>query len=76
MARVKKHTFDDLNEQKRSMNIQEVFSFLNDYEIVKNFTVKRDFVRKIIAQINLRTKPKDYKTPGELDIDGFTEFIL
>ena len=74
---VKKLTFDDMRDQKNTMSLTEVFAFLNDFNMNKNFTIKRDDIKKVIKLINLIDKhPTHVKNSADLDLYGFIELIL
>ena len=67
-----KPTFDDLKDQKNTMNLAEVFAFLGDFQINKLCKVRKDEVKRIITLINQGSQ----RCQMELDLDGFTEFVL
>jgi len=72
---VKKLTFDDMKDQKNTMSLSEVFAFMNDFNMSKNYTIKRDDIKKVIKLINLKGDTA-VKTSAELDLYGFIEFVL
>ena len=67
-------TFDDVTEQKKSMNLASVFAFLQDFKITK-VEAKRDDVKRIIKLINIKQE-ENFKSVSDLDLEGFIEFNL
>jgi hypothetical protein len=53
---VRKLTFDDLKHDMGTMNILEVFEFLNDFRITHNYAIKRNLIKKIITYINIKSQ--------------------
>jgi len=44
-----------MRDKKKSMNLSEVYAFMNDFKLTQSPMIKRDNVKKIITLINLKT---------------------
>lgn len=75
-ATLKAITFDDMKEQRQTMNLGEVFRFLNDFEMNKKFNMRREDVKRLIKLINHQQDGPPVKSTNDLDMFGFMEFIL
>jgi len=52
---IRKHTFDDMYNEKETMNLTEIFAFLNDFQICQYFNLKREDIKRLIKLINLKS---------------------
>jgi len=71
----KKITFDDLKDKQKSMNLSDIYTFMNDFKLTESKNIKRETVKKIIKLINLKTN----STTGgvtEVDQEGFIDLVL
>ena len=64
-----------MRDKKKSMNLSEVYAFMNDFKLTQSPMIKRDNVKKIITLINLKTH-NNTTINSQLDMEGFIEFIL
>jgi len=73
---LQKMTFDDIQKEKSTMNFVEVFNFMTDFKIWKNFpSARRETIKKIIRMINSE-KFESEKGNNDLELAGFIEFVL
>mgnify|MGYP006091440359 CR=1 FL=1 len=67
-------TFDNLQSQKSSVSLSQVFAFLSDFKISK-LEAKREDVQRIIKLINIKEKA-NINPVSDLDLESFIEFNL
>ena len=58
------------------MNLNNVYKFMSDFKLTSSPSIKRDMVKKLIKLINLKNSSKASSGLAELDLEGFTEFVL
>lgn len=67
-------TFDNLQNQKQSVSLSQVFAFLSDFKITK-LEAKREDIQRIIKLINIKEKA-NINPVSDLDLESFIEFNL
>jgi len=45
-----------MSNEKETMNLTEVFAFLNDFKITQHYNIKRDDIKRLIKLINLKSE--------------------